>query len=649
VSGIAALLHLDGRPVRPERLADMVAMLRRRGPDDHGVSLESSVGLGHSALHTTPEAADEQQPLLRGGLIVTADARLDDREALAHTLGLAPSTGDAALIAAAYERWGERCPERLEGDFAFAVWDRRRRRLFCARDRFGVRPLYVHHQTGRLFALASEPAAILVLEEVPYRINEARIADFLVSQLEGVDLTSTFFEEVSRLPPAHAMAVDPAGARQWRYWELEPGPELRLGSDEAYAEAFLEVFTEAVRRRLRGANTVGSMLSGGMDSGSVVAVARELRAQAGEGPLPVFSAIGPEPATCVETATILEAQAMGGLEAHSVNHAALGELLPELAELGWGVDEPFDDSMTLVRAVYLLAHRRGVKAVLDGIDGDTVLGEGSHLARLVRAGRWRTAWREAVGQNRFWGGHYPAWSELVRAAFRAFAPVPLCRLTRHLRGNSPAAQLRANIEKSLISSDFAERIQLGERLEALAAHRPDEPTADLPAEMVEAVNHPFLTVGVERYGRTAAALGLEPRHPFLDRRVVELCVSLPGEQKLAGGWPKAVLRRAMSGRLPEAVLRRCGRKHLGEAYTAAVASAERARITRFLGHDTEQLSAYLDMGKVRAAGDRCYADRDLHRPSWALEAAHLALWLRRHAVRPAPDASARATAIPHRL
>jgi asparagine synthase (glutamine-hydrolysing) len=304
--------------------------------------------------------------------------------------------------------------------------------------------------------------------------------------------------------------------------------------------------------------------------------------------------------------------------------------------------------MTLVRAVYLLARRRGVKAVLDGIDGDTLLGEGSYLARLVRGGRWLAAWREGVGQNRFWGGHYPAWSELGRAVFRAFAPASLHRLGRRLRGCSPAALLQANIEKSLISSDFAQRIRFGERLGALAAQRLNESAANLPGEAVRAVSHPYLTVGVERYGRTAAALALEPRHPFLDRRLVELCVALPGGQKLKNGWPKAVLRRAMSGALPEAVLQRRGKEHLGPEFTAAVAAAERARITNILEVDAGRLSPYLDMGKVRAGGDRWFANHVLH-PTRVLEAAHLAQWLRRHAARPAPPASARAAAIPHRL
>ena len=159
-------------------------------------------------------------------------------------------TGDAGLALAAYLEWGEGCVEHFLGDFAFAVWDPRHRRLFCARDHMGMRQLIYHHSPGRFFAFATEPRAILVLPQVPYRINEARIADYLVEELEGIDKTSTFFEEVYRLPPAHTLTVTPEGMRQRRYWALEAGPELRLASDDEYAEAFLEVFTEAVRCRL---------------------------------------------------------------------------------------------------------------------------------------------------------------------------------------------------------------------------------------------------------------------------------------------------------------------------------------------------------------------------------------------------------------
>lgn len=282
MSGICGLFNLDGAPVAAEDLPGMAALLARRGPERCGAWQAGPVGLGHTLLATTPEAALERLPLEdpTSGCVVTADARLDNRGELLQALGLsdrAAVTGDGQLILAAYLRWGMACLERLRGDFAFALWDPRAMRLFCGRDHFGVRPLVYHHGPGRFFAFASEPRAVLVLPQTPYRINQGRIANHLVTQLEGIDKTSTFFEEVFRLPPAHALLVSPEGVRLWRYFSLEPGPELRLSSNEAYAEAFLEVFTEAVRCRLRGAATVGSMLSGGMDSGSVVAVARGLR------------------------------------------------------------------------------------------------------------------------------------------------------------------------------------------------------------------------------------------------------------------------------------------------------------------------------------------------------------------------------------
>ena len=469
--------------------------------------------------------------------------------------------GDAGLILRAYQEWGERCPERLLGDFAFAIWDARAHRLFCARDHFGVRPFYYFHGPGRLFAWASEPRAILTLGEVPHRINEGRIADVLVDQLEGIDKTSTFFEDVFRLPPAHSLTVTPDGMRRQRYWTLEAGPELRLGSDEAYVEAFLDVFQEAVRCRLRGAGTVGSMLSGGMDSGSVVAVARELRAKAGEGPLPTFSGVGPDPEDCVETRTIQAALTMDGLASHAVSHACLDEVLPELQELTWSIAEPFDGQMTLGRSVYLDARRHGVKAILDGIDGDTVLSEGSHITRLIRRGRWLTAYREAVGQDRFWGGYYPAWRELARGARSAFAPMPVRRLNRALHGDR-GAQVKRNIESSIINPEFARRVDLGGRLRALAAHAGPGLPEDLGQERARALDHPYLTVGLERYDRVASALAVEPRHPFLDLRVISFCVALPGDQKLDRGWPKAILRRAMAGRLPDAVRWRRGKEHL---------------------------------------------------------------------------------------
>ena len=143
------------------------------------------------------------------------------------------------------------------------------------------------------FSFASEPRAILVCPRVPYRINEGRVADFLVKELEGIDNTSSFFEGVYRLPPAHSLRLNSDGVTVLRYWHLRAEPELRLESDEAYAEGFRAVLATAVDSRLRGGSSVGSMLSGGMDSGAIVAVAARLKEAAKRDALPVFSATAP--------------------------------------------------------------------------------------------------------------------------------------------------------------------------------------------------------------------------------------------------------------------------------------------------------------------------------------------------------------------
>ena len=643
MSGILALHHLDSRQVDPTDVQDMASLLQRRGPDGTGLWHEGPVGLGHTLLATTPELAFERQPVVdhASGCAITADVRLDNRDELLATLRLADGTdsiGDAGLILAAYLKWGDACAERLLGDFAFALWDPRARRLFCARDHMGMRPFYYHHTPGKLLAVASEPRAILVLERVPYRINEGRIADYLVNELEGIDKTSTFFEEVFRLPPAHTLVATDQGVSIRRYWTLEPGDELHLPSHEAYAEAFLEVFTEAVRCRLRSVGPVGAMLSGGMDSGSVVAVGRNLLAAEGHGPLRTYSAVGPDPATCVETRTIHAALTMDGLAPTLVRHDRLEELMPELDLLTWSLDEPFDDHMTLVRAVYLAAHRDGLKVVLDGVAGDTVLADGGYLMRLIRAGRWIKAYREAQGQNRFYGGAYPAWREFVRNARSALTPnkvrLALRRHTQHFRMR---LRVTRRVRESHIRPSFADQVDLAARLRRLGSHALPNPHARIGVVRANVIDHPYLLVGRERYDRVGSAVGIEPRDPFMDRRVIGLCLRLPGHQAMRDGWPKAILRHAMSALLPPEVVWRAGKQHLGWAFTAALERAPETRCRQNPPRDADDARAYVARDRVAAVDGGSSAVVGVTRSDdrhW--EIAHLAAWVRAFRDRPQP-------------
>ena len=605
MSGIFGLFNQDDAPVTPSEIEQMAVILERRGPDRTGLWQEGPVGLGHTLLATTPEAVFEKLPLTHPetGCTITADVRLDNREELLAALKLVDRTdsiGDAEIILQAYLAWGEACVGRFLGDFAFAIHDPRQKILFCARDQFGIRPFYYHHTAGRFLAFASEPRAILTLKKVPHRINEGRIADFLISQLEGIDKTSTFYEEIYRLPPAHTLTISPEKIQIQQYWKLEPGPELKLKSNEDYEEAFLEVFTEAVRCRLRSPEPVGSMLSGGMDSGSVVAIAKGLLAKDGKGPLSTYSAIAPDPENCIETRTIQAALTMDGLDPHTVSYHQLDELLPELAELTWNQAEPFDNHMTLLRVMYQLAHRQGTKVVLDGVDGDTVLSEGTQIARLLRRGHFLTAYREAVGQNLFWYGKSPVWRQLYQNARAVFIPLSVRDLYHRISSSQNIEQtVEQNIRKSIISREFARHIELGKRLQALNSQRESGLTGALGVEAAGTLNHPYLTVGIERYNRVASSLAIEPRHPWLDRRLVSFCLTLPGKQKLGQGWPKAILRRAMKDHLPETVRWRRGKEHLGWDFTTTLIRNTRADIHANINKNAKIIHPYIDARKLK--------------------------------------------------
>ena len=338
MSGIVGIYFLDGRPVDRMVLERMTESIAHRGPDRAGMWNRGSVGLGHRMLWTTPESLHEQLPLVnpvrlgsrvglssygvneRGKLILTADARIDNREELMAALDLTGDPereiSDSELILSAYERWGECCSEKLLGDFAFAIWDGRRQHLFLARDHFGVKPIY-YYRSSRVFVFASEIKALLCVPEVPRRLNEARVADYLVPMMD--DRVVTFYKEIFRLPPGHSMIVGREEVPARPYWALDPSHEVRYRSDGEYAEAFCQLFTEAVRCRLRSAFPVGSMLSGGLDSSSVVCMARALLRENGNQRLHSFSAIFEDVPECDERPFINAILAQGGLEPHFVH------------------------------------------------------------------------------------------------------------------------------------------------------------------------------------------------------------------------------------------------------------------------------------------------------------------------------------------
>jgi asparagine synthase (glutamine-hydrolysing) len=563
MSGLALIFHLDGRPAAAGDLAPMLAELAARGPDGEDVVIAGPVALGHRHLATTPEALVEPMPFADsgGGCVLTGDIRLDNRDELLPLFGLDQSgriVGDGELVLRAWDRWGEGCASHLLGDFAFALWDPRRRIVFAARDQLGMRQLIFSHQAGRVFACSSSARATAAAPGVPRRLNELRLAEALID-FEWGSATATFYADVLRLPPAHCLVVSDQGCTVRAYWTMTPPEPLLLKSDGEYAEAFREVLSRSVRARLRGEAFVGSMLSGGMDSGSVVALACRMT----ENPLPTFSSVGPDPATCVETRAVHAAITMPNLEPLLLDYSRMEPWSATLIALWMQIEEPFDFHMTQPRICYLAARQRGLKVLLDGVAGDVVLGHGSQMGRHLRAGRLMRAWRDANGATAFWGEHSDSVAaQLFEAARGAFVPEALRRVRASLRDRRAPEYP----PESVVDPAFAARVGLDDALrDWMRGDRLGRMT--FAEERIWSWPRSGIVVGRERYDRVAAAVGIETRDPFMDRRVLAHCLALPMDQFQADGWPKMILRRAMGGHLPDAVRWRRGKQHLGETFT----------------------------------------------------------------------------------
>jgi asparagine synthase (glutamine-hydrolysing) len=629
MSGICGLFNLDGAPIAEVELRAMTAMLEQRGPERTGRWRDGSVALGHTLLATTPELLLERQPFRHAdtGCVITADVRIDNRDELLDALNIrdrSDSIGDAALIIATYLAWGDECPERLLGDFAFALWDPREQKLFCARDHFGMRPLYYHHAPNQRFVFASDARAILVLSQVPYEINEGRVADFLLPQLEWIDYTSTFFEDVYRLPPGHTATVTSSQFVVDEYWTPEPGPDPGPISDEEFMDGFLEVFTRAVKSRLRAPDgAAGSTLSGGVDSGAVVAIARGILAGEGKNPLPTYSAARRTDTDCEESRRIFAALSALSPTPTLVYADAIRADFERLIATN---EEPFDGVFTFLKAIYLEANEQGRRVVLDGAGGDIVFSEGTYIARLIRHGKLKLAAREILAQNKYWQATSLV-SDLAGYLRSALLPEVL---KNRLRPLAHRRQMAGFLDGSLISKEFAARVRVEERFRRMRQNFEGGWTEDYSVERSNAIL-PNMTAGRERYARLAAGAGVEARDPFLDKRVVDFCTRLPGHLRLKSGWPKVMLRQLMTGRLPFDVCWSRGKPHLRWVFNAAITELAVSHGQLAVVDLSQGLDPYVD---TRALNDAWHIYRDGGDAGRIHSAFLLNVWLRENANRP---------------
>lgn len=629
MSGIAGVFYRDGKPASTRAVDEMLNSIQHRGPDGRGVWSRGPVALGHVMLHVTPESLTEHMPLVdaESGLALTADARIDNRDELAAELGIKTPLArvtDSELIMATYRKWGRACASHLIGDFCFALWDEHAQEFFLARDPMGVRNVHFFH-SDRMFAFASEIKGLLALSGIPCELNEARVGDFLINYFE--DREHTFYRGLFRLPSASTLRVTREYVEIREYWTPDPVRELRLSSDAEYTEAFRDCFLHAVKARVRSAFPVGSALSGGLDSSAIACATRPYASQ----PVHTFSAVFPGlPAQ--DLAQIDERPFMdlvlrqGGFEHHPVEADKLSPMA-DVDRVHHHLDEAnFAPNLYLHWSMYKAAQQSGARVFLDGFDGDSTVSYGfDHLIDLARGLRWGTLWNEASQlSNGMLQGRSPRWIVWEFAA-KSLAPAWMFGLRRLLRGDWKSA--RAN--PTLIDQRFIDKFNLKARAQqsSLGAGAWETNAREKHAATLR---YPLFSQTLEMADKASAAFSVEARYPFFDRRLIELCLALPANQKLGAGWSRLILRRAMEGILPPEIQWRPSKGNLSPNFHRRFLDFERHRLDELIFRNPEPVKPYIDISALRAAyrryGAEPLANAALSMPIFSV--ANLSCWLR---------------------
>ncbi len=528
-----------------ELLESMRDRLAHRGPDGSGAWIGRTgigvVGLGHRRLSIIDLSRAAAQPMFTtdGGLVIVYNGEIYNfvelRLELESQGAVFRTRSDTEVLLKAYEHWNVECLKKLNGMFAFAIWDGRRQELFVARDRFGEKPLFFAQLPSGGIAVASEMKALFAHPSLEASADEKGV-DSYVKGLYYEDDEATLFVGIKRLPPAHAMIVDSRGMviGQWRYWTPDYS-QVRGDYDEhAAVRVFRERMERSVRMRLRSDVPIGTSLSGGLDSSFLVCQLSLLRQESELVTQKTFTARFDDDPTISEGPQVDVVVAHSGVKAFSVTPDPR-HLMEESQRLHWHQEEPFlSASIYLQWCVMRLARDQDTTVLLDGQGADELLAGYQYYFRSYQLDR--------LDQGELW--------RLVVDTLRFNR-----RLQRVSRGY---ADSRRRFD-ARIGLSWRELFRYWRRPPAPYAGAYDvgvpraAPGHRLRRQVAEALQYNSLPVLLRYADRNAMAFGRETRFPFLDHDLVDWCVSLPDHALVRRGWQKYILRKAADGILPHAI------------------------------------------------------------------------------------------------
>ena len=550
--GIAGFVDLERTGTSVNVLKRMMDRLRHRGPDGHGIYQDASVFLGHRRLSII-DVAGGHQPMANenesvwitfNGEIFNHASLRPDLESAGHRY---VTRCDTETIIHAYEQYGRDSVRRFRGMFAFAIWDANQRKLFCVRDRLGIKPFY-YFSNGRTFAFASEIKALLAHPDVDARLDESLLAEYLTFGYTSGD--RTLFKGIRKLMPGHTLTLDQDSRRLEldQFWDV-PAPQAEQRSDAEWIAECRSRLEETVRMRLMSDVPLGMFLSGGVDSSAIAALMKQMRSE----PVKTFS-VGYAEAAYSELDYARQVSKAIGTDHHEIV-VGMEDFFNALPQLVWHEDEPiaWPSSVSLYFVSRLASEH--VKVVLTG-EGSDELFAGYHRYQHYLF-------------NRKWADRYRV------------LPRPIRRLISNSIDNSNllSANLRRKLNHTFLGREATvESLQLdnfygafsaNERLRRLTgslaqANNPytaylgywNARSGSVLSQMLYADQKTYLVELLMKQDQMSMASSIESRVPFLDHPFVEFSTRVPDHLKIRKGEGKCILKRAVEGLLPNEIIYR---------------------------------------------------------------------------------------------
>ncbi len=546
--GIVGVIANDQSGIDEEAVARASGLLSRRGPDDCGFWRESNVAFAHQRLSILDVSPAGRQPMLSGDgrYVIVYNGEIynfrDIREKINGNPERWKSSSDTEVVLAAYAKWGVGCLEHFSGMFAFAIWDRREKRLFAARDRLGVKPFYYHYGADG-FIFASRPRALFAVNpDIPRDIDHQGLRYFL--ECGYIPGAHSIHRDVRRLPPAHYMIVDSKGLHIERYWDfrqIETEISWEKRKEGELLDELDELVSRSVKSRMISDVPLGAFLSGGIDSSLAVALMRRHSSQ----PVETFT-IGFKEAEYDESA---DADAVAGhlCTNHHCEYLSVGDLLELMPAFLREYDEPFFDySAFPVMAISRLA-RKHVTVSLSGDGGDELFG-GYHYYRIVNSLKPVFGVSEQARKLISTGiGFLPNHRmKLLSAAINRKDILSAFAFSRSIAKDFPR----------IINSDIADKTRgISDMFAEAAVIFPDNLEEAERAMRLDA----FFTLPddyLQKVDVASMAFSLESREPLLDHYLVEWAMKLPLSWKIRGKTNKYLLRKLAYRYIPENILNR---------------------------------------------------------------------------------------------